>query len=126
MKRAEQGRWGGVRQGERGQGGQRSLCAEWNQWNRGQRALPFTSLPLGPRSQITNPAGCPASLAARLPVNPAPARPQDPWGSSLGRREEEEAGPCGTWAFSLRTHGLPPGGSVSHRPPRFETAAFQE
>lgn len=82
MKRAEQGPWGwgrGLR--ERRPGGQRSLCADWN---RGQRALPFTSLPLGSRRPDNNPAGRPASLAAQFPVNPAPARPHDPGGSSQG------------------------------------------
>lgn len=55
-----------------------------------------------------NPAGCPAPITARFPVNPAPAQRRYPRGSSLGRREEE--GPCGRWAFSLRARaqlGLP-------------------
>lgn len=69
----------GTGAGERRPGGQRSLCADWN---RGQRALPFTSLPLGSRRPDNSPAGRPASLAAGFPVNPAPARPHDPGGSS--------------------------------------------
>lgn len=66
----EEGRAGtvGVGAGARPLGGQSSHCADWN---RGQRARPFTSLPLGPRRPDNEP-----SRLLRLPRRSVSSQPR--------------------------------------------------
>lgn len=126
MKRAEAEAvrvgWG---QGEKRQGVQRSLCADWN---RGQRAQPFTSLPLGPRRPDNEPSRLPRphhrSVSSQPRSRPAPL-PQ-------GLQSRAPGGRGTLWQVGFLTTGSCTarssfsGASVSHQAPGFKAVAFQD